>query len=197
MKIRHLQYLVLLNAIAVTGFVTWSAAMWLGDEVPLLDRPLQSWMPSDLPLSPGVALGNDGSLTFAEALDRPLFRKSRRPFHPPVTEQVQPSMPPVETASPPPPPLPDSSQLVLKGLWISAQTSKALIASSEFPEGVWLKPGASIAGWTIVALDQNGATLDYANNHTELKLYVDMQSNSLGGAAPAPVMFSHTERAYR
>ena len=115
-------------------------------------------------------------VTLAEALSRPLFQRNRRPF---VPEAVPVDPPPnlEETVEAVPTPVIDTSQLMLKGVLVLPGLTRALIATANNPEGVWVEPGATVDVWTVKSLDQDSVSLVSGETEVQLKLYVDKPLN--------------------
>jgi hypothetical protein len=180
LRLNDLRILTAIMALGALGFLTQTAVVWLERESPVSQRAVVHWEPSlnqdANPLSEDVTMpGLD------QALARPLFRSSRRPYDPSVamvaaTPQLDPALAPAEPAQVEPT-IPVPAQLTIKGVVGDGARWRALIGSPEAPEGVWLEKGAEIAGWTIVLIDANAATLSQGGQRLELKLYVDNPSN--------------------
>ena len=175
MRIWQLKAAAGLNAAAACGFLAWAASLSLQEPIPFESRPVTSWRPADDITMP-LTYTEPSFQQMSSALDRPLFRKSRKPFVPgdielPAAVEV------VQSAPPPPAPPPDMSQLVLKGVLISETDKRALIATADSPDGVWLQPGATVAGWKVDKLEPGRAILALGSQTIELKLYVDKPAN--------------------
>jgi len=177
MRIRHLK---LFSAVTLTGSTLLfgaAFAVWTQPYPDLMAREIPPWQPGENFATAGFA-GTETPAVLSEALARPLFRRSRRPFDPakvalsntvsttPVVEEFQPELPP-----------PDASQLLVKGIVIRGQERQALITTPESPEGIWLPAGADIMGWKITELGFNGVTLSAGKHSVQLKLYVDNGTN--------------------
>jgi hypothetical protein len=108
----------------------------------------------------------------SEAVNRPLFRSSRKPFDP--AQAVIAATAPEIVPAPPPP---DFSQLAVRGIVMNGNNKLALITTPEAPEGNWLAVGADVMGWKIVEVGANGTTLSASGQTRELKLYVDNKPN--------------------
>lgn len=136
-------------------------------------REIPKWQPTESFMP--VAFPNpEKQLELSEALARPLFRQSRRPFDPvqvTVAEVVQ------EPATQPTAPPPDASQLLVRGILIDGPSRQALIVMPEAPDGVWMTLGSDVLGWKITGLDANGVTLTAGQQGHDLKLYVDNNPN--------------------
>ena len=131
------------------------------------------WSP-DLTLNPQTLDNAIAPIEFKEALTRPLFRISRRPFDPAkivAAEPVQQDVIVLQPSEQPAPP--DASQLIVKGILINDRKQLALIATAEAPEGTWLAPGSEISGWTVAGMSPEGVILRAAASEVKLKLYVD------------------------
>lgn len=177
MRIRDLK--VVSSVAMASGLVLLglSCSIFFAPPIDLKSRPVAKWQPSD-----GLGLPAEAAFAeqtaFAAALERPLFRVSRKPFDPATASITEPSPePPPETPPPEPPP---DMQLTIKGVLLDGANKQALIASPEMPDGIWLSQGAEIAGWKLVKLDENGAALAMGANQLELKLYVDNPANRVG-----------------
>jgi hypothetical protein len=136
-------------------------------------REIPKWQPSESFMPIGFT-SPEKQLDLSEALTRPLFRQSRRPFDPvqaTVAEAVQ------EPAPLPAEPAPDASQLSVRGILIDGLSMQALIVTPGAPDGVWMTLGADVMGWKITGLDPNGVTLAAGQQGVDLKLYVDNEAN--------------------
>jgi hypothetical protein len=60
---------------------------------------------------------------------------------------------------------------------ISGDARRALIASPESPDGIWVTVGTEIMGWKVANVDQNGVKLEAKGQSAEIKLYVDNPVN--------------------
>ncbi len=176
MRTRDFILLSALNASLAFGLLLYAVATWWREPPPIEARDIAQWNPADSFLSaqPGSA---SPSVTLNEALNRPLFQKNRRPFVPQaiVAEPAPAPQPVVEVTSPPI--RIDASQLLLKGLLLTPDQGKALIATADAPDGVWVEAGAIISGWTVKSLDPQGVLLASGDSKSLLKLYVDKPSN--------------------
>ena len=176
MRTRDVILLSVLNASLAFGLLMHAVIGLRREPLPIEARQVAQWNPADIFLSaqPGLA---PPSATLDEALNRPLFQKNRRPFVPqPVpAEPVPAPQPIVEVASPPT--TADASQLLLKGLLLTPNQGRALIATTDAPEGVWVEAGAIISGWTVKSLSPHGVLLAAGGTEALLKLYVDKPSN--------------------
>ncbi|HEY7748545.1 MAG TPA: hypothetical protein VH933_07700 [Aestuariivirgaceae bacterium] len=107
----------------------------------------------------------------AEAiLARPLFSKTRRPYHPAeVTAQES-----VEVATVPAEPQASvpTEALSLKGIVLRLGIiSRAFIVSPSAPAGAWFEEGGEIEGWRIGHIGQRTISLQQGNKVVELSLY--------------------------
>ena len=173
MRIRDLQILTALMAIlsALLLIMAWHLGVQPHPDV--TDREIAKWQPTESFAPVGFA-GPGKQLALSEALTRPLFRHSRRPFDP-AQATVAEAVP--EPAPQPAPPPPDAAQLSVKGILIDGESRQALIATPEAPDGIWMMTGAEIMGWKITELGPSGVTLAAGQQSVELKLYVDNKSN--------------------
>jgi hypothetical protein len=173
LRIRDLQ--ILSGAMAGISILLIVASIYLWN-TPYPDaaqRKIMGWKPVEdfLPLQ---FAGSRSAPALADAVSRPLFRHSRKPF-----DQAQATNPPValEPAQVVPPPVvippPDISQITIKGIIIDGSSKRALIVTPEAPDGIWLAVGSEVMGWKIVGLDANGVRISAGDHINELKLYVD------------------------
>ncbi len=176
MKTRHLIFLSTLNISLALGLLLFAAAKWQHEPPSLEERPVRQWNPTDSFLTTQPD-SDQPRLTFDQALTRPLFQKDRRPFVPQITPVEPPPAPEPVAEAPPPPPRPDAAQLLLKGLLLTPDRGKALIATLDAPDGVWVETGAVISGWTVKSLTPQGALLASGETEALLKLYVDKPAN--------------------
>ena len=175
MRIRTLVTLSLLNAELAAGLLVWGLMIWRSDPMPIEQRPVASWDPA-ASFDAGQPGANAPVVSLAEALSRPLFQRNRRPF---VPEAVPVDPPPnlEETVEAVPAPVIDTSQLMLKGVLVLPGLTRALIATANNPEGVWVEPGATVDVWTVKSLDQDSVSLVSGETEVQLKLYVDKPLN--------------------
>jgi hypothetical protein len=176
MRTRTVTSLSLLNIGLCFGLVGYGV-LTLSDETDLDSRPIQDWDPTKSWESEALTVDNR-QIVFSEAVTRPVFQKSRRPFVLPAPPQEQ--IPQASIAAEPPQPPPDSSMLVLRGVLVSGPQQRVLISSPEHPDGTWLNIGETAAGWTVLAITRNGATLVFGSHRVTLQLYVDKTANEVG-----------------
>jgi hypothetical protein len=194
MKIRDLQILTALLVAISFVLLSFAVAVWLEPVPDMSQRQVQAWQPADnFAILPSQVRTLKTEL--AQALERPLFRVSRRPFDPSKVVIAEAILPPAIPAAPQPSPpaaptapqlVQDSSQLSLKGIAIDSINRLALIATSELPDGEWLAVGAELNGWKVKKLDPNSVTLAAGDQTVILQLYVDNKSNSVGNPPPTP-----------
>ena len=175
MRIRDLQ--ALFGALIAISTLLLAATVfaWQMRYPEISKRDVQEWQPAQ-DFVPAPTLEAGSLPTLVQALARPVFHRSRKPFDPALAQALAPT--PVASTTPPivtPPP--DYSQLAVKGIIISGATHLALISTPATPDGVWLALGAEAMGWKIVGLDSNGATIAAAGQTHALKLYVDNAPN--------------------
>lgn len=176
MRIRTLVTLSVLNAGFAAGLLVLGLLIWRSDPMPIEQRRAVSWDPAES-LDAGQPGAKSPVVSLVEALSRPLFQRTRRPF---VPEAMPVDPPPnleetVEAA--PPPPVVDSSQLMLKGVLKLPGRTQALISTANNPDGVWIELGATVDGWTVKSLDQDSVALVSGETEIQLKLYVDKPLN--------------------
>lgn len=177
MKIIDLKILAVGFGIIFTLSVAASLHFWTLPHPELAARRVLNWQPTE-DFNP-VGFSDDGSQTLLDqALARPVFRHSRKPFD---STQARPSVEPplaepVAIAQPLAPPL-DTSQISVKGVFLAGSVTRALVATPEFPDGNWLSVGSEIMGWTIIKLNGNGVILSAGPQTAEIKLYVDNKTN--------------------
>ena len=110
----------------------------------------------------------------AAALDRPLFRASRRPPRPVAA-------PAVETASTEPP----LAEARLKGVVRSDDGGVALITIGDDPTTLRVARGGLLRGWRLVALTADSATFLRGERRAELRIaFHDDASAPAAGARP-------------
>lgn len=114
-----------------------------------------------------------------EALIRPLFVPSRRPFRPPPRSDLQP-----KPASPSPASNKQSHDAAggggtglakpsLIGISLSAAGGKALLkAANHLPE--WVPVGGEMMGWKVQSVGQSSARIVRDDDHAILRLYPDL-----------------------
>ncbi len=176
MRIRDLQILSAIMAGISLLLLASSFYIWHLPYPDLTQRKIVEWKPPD-DFAPPDLQAVKLPPAISEAVNRPLFRHSRRPFDPAQAAvavakgEVAPPQPP--TAAPPP----DFNQLTVKGILLNGKNKLVLIVTPEAPEGTWLASGANVMGWKITELGANGATLSANGQTHELKLYVDNKSN--------------------
>jgi hypothetical protein len=168
MRIRHAQAFAAAMAALSTALAAGAWHVWTQPYPVIGDRDVAEWMPSDTLIPAHPETGETG-VQFSQALSRPLFRQSRRPFVPAqiAAEPEPPGEPPVAE------PAFDSSGFILRGILIEGIAKQALIATADAPEGVWLAPGSEVAGWKLVDLESDGVALAAGGRVVEIKLYVD------------------------
>ena len=191
------------SVLAGLGFSGLIIGTWLWQQ-PTENFSLRQHLNWEPKLAQSIALKEPAQTKIdpTEALLRPVFRRSRKPFDP--SELAQTPIPLVTIAAPPPtesPPTPqvveqapvappppvqtaESLQLSLKGIYSFDGVWKALFVSPSLPQGEWLAIGTGISGWKLTAIDPNTVTIGSGNQKIVLKLYVDNQSNPLGGTQP-------------
>ncbi len=184
MKSYFYKLVSLLFLVGIAGVA--AIALWLvRHPYPLLsNRPVAAWTPElqvvggDVPAAPANA--------YAETFSRPIFSPTRRPFQvavaaAPVEEEQQPEP---DAPEPEPAAAPDSTQLLLKGIFISANASSALIVSPDKPEGAWIVAGDEVAGWKLLEINKDSVSLSAAGQSIELKQYVEKSEQGLGTDDP-------------
>lgn len=108
------------------------------------------------------ALDSKPASADVHTLSRPIFSKSRRPA--PAAKEG----PRKETAAtivelPP--------GVSVRAIAKTGKSLQAFVASSDKPEGGWLKTGDSVEGWTIHKIDRLHVILESDGRSAELKLY--------------------------
>ena len=158
-----------------------AGSLWIGFRgIPLPPLPeslaSQSAAPAKLQIEDGE---QPQDFTFGEALARPLFEETRRPFRPP------PEAPPAELAQTPQPapapsaPPPDNTGLRLAGVYLAGERQLALVQTPENPAGTWLGRGDNIAGWRVERISPGQIRLLSNGQTTELQLYVEDSAKNL------------------
>jgi hypothetical protein len=203
MRIRDLQLLIFLIIFVTMTCLTLS--WWIGhmSYPDLSSRPILSWTPNSSTIE-----FNESVTTLPEKLDealkRPIFRSTRKPFDPsvvqkiavfappPVPEPVLPALLPrvIEASAPviiaaPIAPIPDP-QFVLKGLAVINGKKQALIVEPLNPDGAWLSVNQSLVGWKLLSVDSNQAKLGREEQSVTLSLYVDNILMPVGSPANSP-----------
>jgi hypothetical protein len=212
MKISQLRNMSLATFMVCIGGIVGGFWIWQLQTEDLSTRKITKWEPNVIDM---VSSENSQvELTdMGEALTRPIFRRSRKPFDPSevikVAEPVVTAAPaPTPTPTPTPTPAPvqqapptqvveqvavappptaqtaETLQLSLKGIYSFDGTWKALFVSPSLPEGEWLAIGSEISGWKLTKVDPNVVTISLGDQKIELKLYVDNQLNALGSPQP-------------
>ena len=183
MRIVSLKIACLFAAAASAGMAVWAFGVWTNPPLDLEARPFTPWSPDGLE----VIVTNDqgpSPASIEAAVARPVFLRSRRPFQVIVQQEVAPS-PLAETEVLTPPPL-EFADLSLKGIVLNGYQKFALVTSSQIPDGMWLKTGDVINGWTITSLSPNAVTLQSGEQSTQLQLYVDNPTILVGSESAAP-----------
>ena len=175
MRTRHLILLSALNAGLALTLIGLGGIAWISKPPSLAARPIGQCDPAESlsSKSPDVVYA---MATMTEALARPLFQRNRRPFVPEALPSELPNAPEPIAAIAPPAGV-DVSALMLKGLLILPGRKRALIATAEAPDGIWVEPGTIVSGWTVKSLDQKGVLLALGKTEAMLKLYVDKPAN--------------------
>jgi hypothetical protein len=159
-------------------------------------RPVLAWQPKQVSSTDSIPIEK---VELIEALKRPLFRVSRKPFDPTQAVQAAITVPQLLSPAQPAPPqpvaapvvptpaivIPASSppvvpQFVLKGLSDIDGKRRALVAIPEKPEGQWLLLGEDVAGWKLQTMDSNTVHLKLDQQTVTLSLYVDNAAKSVG-----------------
>jgi len=163
-------------ALAYVAFVVWSMPL------PDLDsRPVPEWSPSLAPLGE-PANGEFKQKSFTQTFERPIFSQTRRPFVPAVAPAPAP-----EAQAPPDPdqsPSYDAKQFSLRGILISGNARRALIASPDSPDGMWVAIGSEIMGWKVANVERDGVQLMANGRSAQIKLYVDNPANEVSTPSP-------------
>jgi hypothetical protein len=203
MRIRDLKLFVFLVSLVTMTCLTMS--WWIGrmSYPDLSRRPIISWTPNS-----STAELTESIVTLpeklVEALKRPIFRSTRKPFDPSVVQQVAVIIPPPvpEPAPPAPPPQPIAAQtpaiiatpialtpppqFVLKGLAIISGRKSALIVEPSNPDGAWLSVNQTLVGWKLLSVGSNQAKLGREEQSVTLSLYVDNILKPVGSPANSP-----------
>lgn len=174
MLIRELQIQVF-SQIALSIALVGGSLFVLQDPLPdLTSRPILQWQPSTAAKPKAERFSTSGN-PYNQALARPLFRASRRPFDP-----IQIAAPPQSAPLPPeqqillaPQTAQDTSQIALKGISINEGKKHVLISTAEAPDGTWLALGDVISVWKIKVITTNSVVLAFGEQEVILSLYVD------------------------
>ena len=173
MRIRDLQILTGLTAGLSATLLVFAWQIWVRPYPDVSNREISKWQPTEN-FATTERLRPEKPLALSEALTRPLFSRSRRPFDPVQAIVAAAVVAPVPQPAAPPP---DASQLSVRGILIEGASRQALIVTPEFPDGVWMTTGAEVMGWKITGLGPNGITLKTGQQGVDLKLYVDNEAN--------------------
>jgi len=167
--------------LACTGLAITVGAVALGLMLrPAIDpvqRPVLSWTPLLDLTAPGWEHRQDATLV--DALARPLFRQSRRPFDPATLAGAQAAKAEQQVQPETPPPQPQPA-VTVRGVLIGKGMEQALLVSPELPQGQWFAAGASVQGWTLASIGPEGVVLTSGDQKLALKLYVDNPAKSIG-----------------
>jgi hypothetical protein len=111
--------------------------------------------PPVAPVSSPRPVDHDPLSAFDEMVRRPLFTASRSPF---VPTQSTPNL-----AGPP--------DIRLTGVAIDASKKRALLRSSQQPQGRWVEQGQSIDGWQLQSVRDDAVIITSGQQMHELRLY--------------------------
>jgi hypothetical protein len=172
MRIREIQVLAAYMSSLAAFFWVGAVLVWRQPQLDLENRPLATWLPTEKSAAAAIVF-QDSEVTLNEALLRPVFRQSRRPFEPSVVTAplAAPETPPATN----PPQIFDASQISLKGVLIDSKTKLALIAVPEAPEGQWMSLGTEVKGWKITDIGVDGIVLAIGEQQQKLELYLGRQ----------------------
>ena len=169
--------ILLMGALLGASMLSWT----------LFVRPVEVQLPADVPVSTAQPPQLQGSgpnqmavaerSMFMEALERPLFSKTRRP---PSAK----SAPQLAAAEPSP------DGLSVSGVTIIGRHSRAFILSSDAPKGAWVSEGSMVAGWRLTAISPTGIRLEAQGRSAKLTLY-----KSSAHATPAASLASTSRTA--
>ena len=181
MLIRDLQIQVFGQIVLSSALLGGSLLIWQDSLPDLTSRPILQWQPSAAAKPIAESFSTSGT-PYNQALARPLFRASRRPFDPAqIVALSQPApLPPEQQIVIAPQPMPDTSQIFLKGISISEGKKRVLLSSAEAPDGTWLALGDMISGWKVKAIDKNSAHLSFGDQEMTFSLYVDNPLKPVG-----------------
>jgi len=115
----------------------------------------------------------------SEALLRPLFHASRRPFEMAAPEPVNPEPVPEAIAMQPEPTAAAPPELRLAGVSLSGSRKQALIVAVQTSEARWYSAGETVEGWTIASVTSAEVTL--ANSGQSITVGLYPSSNQDGG----------------
>jgi hypothetical protein len=128
------------------------------------------WRPPALAASdPNQGVSVNGA--DADALMRPIFRKSRRPEMVENNASTK-----LERVEPPP----SVAGFVLSAIVKVGKTARAFVVSSSQPEGKWLLVGEEIEGWKISEVRDSEVVLSNGDRYARLGLYPDDASRQEG-----------------
>jgi len=201
MQSRHIRALIVVSALSSLGSL--GTALYLlisptADFVAHAANPKNNRSSVIAETKPSSALGFQ---ELQKTQSRPLFRIHRVPFVPQLQAIAATPPPAPPQTAPPPPTLPPSillaaapapqaasapvvqaevPQFVLKGVLIRQPDKKALLTSSEKPQGQWYAVGEAAWGWTLDAIQADKITLKKSDQTTDLFLYVDNQNKPVG-----------------
>lgn len=139
-------------------------------QLPLAEPPSSKAQPQTAGSAPRE-LAFAARNSFLEALERPLFSKTRRPSGAKVVPELA-----VAELSP--------DGLSISGITIIRGHARAFILSSESPKGVWFSEGSTVAGWRLTAISPTGIRLEAQGRSAKLELYkVSVHAKSLASNA--------------
>jgi hypothetical protein len=174
MKVRDVQVITGFMVLAVTLLCGAAFYAWKQPFMDVNAQEIARWQPIE-EFTPMSFANQKPQSVLSEALNRPLFRRSRRPFDPASTIPNMPPPEPIQIVSQAP--SIDSSLFTVKGIAINNEIRLALIATPESPEGSWMPLETEIMGWKLTEITANGVILSSGDQHQKLKLYVDNGAN--------------------
>lgn len=166
----------------ITGFMVFVATLlcaaafyiWKQPFMDIQARDIAGWQPTE-EFTPMRFANQKPQPVLSEALTRPLFRRSRRPYDPASAASNIPPPEPIQIVSQAP--SIDSSQFTVKGIVINNEIRLALITTPESPEGNWIGLETDVMGWKLTEITANSVVLSAGEQHQKLKLYVDNGAN--------------------
>jgi hypothetical protein len=182
MSTRLLAALSVVSAAAGLAAVYVAVTIWSKPLPDLESRPIQDWSPSLVQLGDPVDKQNKEK-SFTQTFERPIFSQTRRPFVAAVA-QAPPPDPEAPPEVAPPSANYDAKQFSLRGVLISGNARRALIASPESPDGIWVAIGSEIMGWKVANVERDGVKLMAKGQSAQIKLYVDNQASEVSLPSP-------------
>ncbi|NRP89015.1 hypothetical protein GFPCMMHI_04940 [Ensifer adhaerens] len=151
--------LLLVNGLlAFTGWRQATMPMMIAPS----QRDLPRLFPNTIPRDAPTAIPPEQRES--EALTRPLFSSSRRPYQPPAAAPIAPiEAPTVPDLTPP--------DYVLAGIFIDDGHHRALLRRRTETNALWFNEGDMIDGWRLASVESGKIALEANDRRVELELY--------------------------